>query len=181
MICRSFQQAVEIQTSKQLKGSAYCTIVYLPSPAHLEIDFQIEPWPPIHDKQVASPRVLLVSTWTDAKFGFPGGGIKKGEGPVDAIRREFAEELGSEVEFSEEDFSFAEVGDRISFMFARVTHDESYFNNLLVNFHTTPRKAYVNEIIAVAGLLLDTLFGWKAQAQRVKCHGSRMSRELLAT
>jgi 8-oxo-dGTP pyrophosphatase MutT (NUDIX family) len=150
-ICRSYEKATEFQSSKQLKGSAYCTVVYLPPPSQLEIDFKVEPWPPVHDKQQVCPRILLVSTWTDAKFGFPGGGIKRSESPVDAIRREFAEELGSEIDFSESDFVFADIGDRVSYMFARVTSDEAYFNSLLVNFHTTVRKAYVNEIIAVAG------------------------------
>ena len=151
MICRSYQEAVESQLSKQLKGSAYCTIVYLPPSTDVTIDFQVEPWPPVHDKKKVSPRVLLVSTWTDAKFGFPGGGIKRSETPVEAVRREFAEELGSDVDFSERDFVFADIRERISYIFARVTHDEAYFNDLLVRFHTTERKAYVNEVIAVAG------------------------------
>ena len=71
---------------------------------------------------------------------------------MEAVRREFAEELGSDVDFSERDFVFADIRERISYIFARVTHDEAYFNDLLVRFHTTERKAYVNEVIAVAGL-----------------------------
>jgi 8-oxo-dGTP pyrophosphatase MutT (NUDIX family) len=151
MICRSYQQAVELQASQKSKGSAYCTIVYLPPAPDLEIDFHVEPWPPVHDKQKSCPRVLLVSTWTDAKFGFPGGGIKKTESPVDAIKREFKEELGSEVDFSEADFVFADIGDKVTYMFARITRDEGYFNDLLVKFHTSQRHAYVNEVIAVCG------------------------------
>jgi hypothetical protein len=69
-ICRSYEKATEFQSSKQLKGSAYCTVVYLPPPSQLEIDFKVEPWPPVHDKQQVCPRILLVSTWTDANLAF---------------------------------------------------------------------------------------------------------------
>jgi 8-oxo-dGTP pyrophosphatase MutT (NUDIX family) len=152
MIIRSYREAVETQLGKQIKkGSVYGTVIYIPP--ECKIDFEVQPYPPVDKKSNCCPRVLLVSTWTDAKLGFPGGGIKRknSETPVDAMNREFLEEIGTSVDFTESDFRFAEEGNNtMTYVFAQKTTDEAYFNNLLMNFHS-PRKAFVNEILSVCG------------------------------
>jgi 8-oxo-dGTP pyrophosphatase MutT (NUDIX family) len=128
-------------------------VIYLPpSPV---TDFGESAYPCPYQKKLVSPRVLLVSTWTDGKYGFPGGGVKKGEDVVAAMNREFLEEIGTSVEFSEIDFCFSsEASDRITYNFAKVIRDEESFESLLRSFHTADRPAYVDEIIGVAGFPL---------------------------
>lgn len=145
----SLLAASEIQQTDNLKHSSYGTVVFLPQP--FTVDFGVAPWPPVHLKKDVSPRVLLISTWTDNKFGFVGGNQKKGENSCETINREFAEETGSAVIFDESDFCFSFKSERMTYVFAKVTSDEDYFNSLLINFHSVPRPAYVNEVISIAG------------------------------
>jgi 8-oxo-dGTP pyrophosphatase MutT (NUDIX family) len=136
--------------SSSLSCLSYGTVIYLPqSPV---VDFGESAYPSPYEKKVVCPRVLLVSTWTDGKYGFPGGGVKKNEDIVSSMNREFLEEIGTNVEFSSDDFCFSvETDGRISYHFAKITNDESYFNSLLTSFHSADRKAYVDEIIGIAG------------------------------
>lgn len=90
-----------------------------------------------------------MSTWTDGKFGMPGGGVKKGENVITALNREFSEEIGSDVTFTEEDFCFAQVHQTATYVFCRVTADLDFFENILRSFHNMERKAYVDEIMGV--------------------------------
>lgn len=82
--------------------------------------------------------------------------MKKNEDIVPSLNREFSEEIGTNVDFSADDFCFSvETEDRISYHFAKITNDESFFNSLLISFHTAAdRKAYVDEIIGIAGFPL---------------------------
>ena len=59
-------------------------------------------------RKTRAPRVLLVATWADARWGFPGGGIKPKETPAEALTREFLEETGAEEVFLDADFMFAQ-------------------------------------------------------------------------
>jgi 8-oxo-dGTP pyrophosphatase MutT (NUDIX family) len=128
-------------------------VIYLPlSPV---VDFGESTYPSPYEKKLVCPRVLLVSTWTDGKYGFPGGGVKKNEEIVPSMNREFTEEIGTNVEFSSNDFCFSiETDGRISYHFAKITNDESYFHSLLITFHSAERKSYVDEIIGIAGFPL---------------------------
>ena len=56
--------------------------------------------PAIYGILIQNPDILLVrATPTFHRFvGFPGGGIEPGEAPLEALRREFVEETGLEIE-----------------------------------------------------------------------------------
>jgi hypothetical protein len=131
------------------KVSCYATIVYLPE--NYTVDFGVQPYPPILKKKTSSPRVLLVSSWTDGRFGFVGGGCKAGESPIEAVNREFLEEVGTPEIFSAEDFVCCEMGKRATFAFVKKTHDLSAFNQILASFYTTERAAYPDEVMAICG------------------------------
>jgi 8-oxo-dGTP pyrophosphatase MutT (NUDIX family) len=128
-------------------------VIYLP-PSPI-IDFGESAYPCPYQKKLVSPRVLLVSTWTDGKYGFPGGGVKKGEDVISAMNREFFEEIGTKLEFSESDFCFScETNDRVTYNFAKIIRDEDSFESLLRAFHSSDRAAYVDEIMGVVGFPL---------------------------
>jgi 8-oxo-dGTP pyrophosphatase MutT (NUDIX family) len=133
------------------KFSSYGTLVYIPS-NHV-VDFGPSMWPCAHKKNQVCPRVLLVSTWTDARLGFVGGGRdrKTDESPVDTINREFHEEVGTQILFNDNDFLFAHKDKSLTFFYAKTTSDEDFFNHILSQFYITPRDAYVNEVISVTG------------------------------
>jgi 8-oxo-dGTP pyrophosphatase MutT (NUDIX family) len=148
-IC-NFEEAVQAQKLSKLKGVCYATLIYLPpQPA---VDFGLPTWPPTMLKKELSPRVLLVSTWTDGRWGFIGGGCKKDESPIMAINREFFEETGTEVTFVEEDFCFCDIGDKSAvFTFCKTTTDLVFFNSILSDFYTVARKAYPDEVLSICG------------------------------
>jgi 8-oxo-dGTP pyrophosphatase MutT (NUDIX family) len=56
--------------------------------------------PAIYGVLLQGSEVLLVRApqTLDSVIGFPGGGIELGEAPLDALRREFSEETGLEIE-----------------------------------------------------------------------------------
>jgi 8-oxo-dGTP diphosphatase len=56
--------------------------------------------PAIYGVLVQGNDVLLVRApqSSDGVIGFPGGGVELGEAPLDALRREFSEETGLEIE-----------------------------------------------------------------------------------
>jgi 8-oxo-dGTP diphosphatase len=56
--------------------------------------------PAIYGVLMQGNEVLLVRApqTSDGVIGFPGGGIELGEAPLDALRREFSEETGLEIE-----------------------------------------------------------------------------------
>lgn len=147
--------------------SSYGTVIYVPSSP--VVDFGESSYPSPYEKKVVSPRVLLVSTWTDGKYGLPGGGVKRGEEILQAINREFLEEIGTAIDFSDDDFCYSlETEGKITYHFAKITHDETFFESLLINFHRLERSAYVDEIIGIAGFpvwiegpLDRTLYSWK--------------------
>lgn len=64
-----FSQAEEVSKSIR-KKSVYGLILYIPS--NFIIDFGIAQWPPKHLKKEVCPLALLVSSWSDARFGFVG-------------------------------------------------------------------------------------------------------------
>ena len=137
------------------KYSAYGTIIYLPPDTSRKPDFGDEQWPqPDNIKKQSCPRVLLVSTWMDNKFGFIGGNGEAGETPEETMSREFYEEIDSTLEFTEhEDHIFSYVdGDRASHIYAKVTRDLAFFNSFLCNFYKEDRKAYLDEVLSVVAL-----------------------------
>lgn len=149
MFIFSFESAITETAGKKI--SSYGTVLFIPSEQPI-VDFGAASWPPKHSKATVCPRVLLISTWTDNRWGFVGGNAKRGEAPLDALNREFSEEMGTRVEFSAEDFIFCSVdGDRAVFFFAQTTQDHSFFNGLLAQFFTSERRAYLNEVLSVCG------------------------------
>lgn len=97
------------------------------------------------------PRVVLVSTWTDGKFGMPGGGLRKDEMDVNGLNREFQEEVGSDIEFNDDDFCFSCTSKIVAFVYCKITRNVAFFENVLKSFPDQSRDAYVNEIIGAVG------------------------------
>ena len=125
------------------------------------------------EKKKLCPRILMLSTWADAKFGFAGAGLarqcpscfrwkaycrtlmiyhvshlNKGGGRdgmdetiVETMNREFKEETGTALAFTEEHhcFSFVEyIGPNVilTSMFCLMTSDLALFSGILSNFHS---------------------------------------------
>lgn len=132
------------------KAFCYGTVIFVP-PVPV-IDFGESKYPSVYQKNRVCPRVLVISTWTDAKYGLPGGGVNREEGIIDAMNREFLEEIGKEANFITEDFLYSyEAGNRITYHFVKKTDDLELFQSFLSSFHTQEREAYVNEVIGIAG------------------------------
>jgi 8-oxo-dGTP pyrophosphatase MutT (NUDIX family) len=149
-LCWSYADALHRQREANIKITCYSTIIY--TPPNPMVNFGIPTWPPTLLKKDVSPRVLLVSTWTDNRWGFIGGGAKKNESPLQAVNREFSEETGTAFNFEESDFVFCDIGEKNAvFMFCNVTTDLSFFNSLLAGFYTTERRAYPDEVLAICG------------------------------
>lgn len=137
------------EAAKSSNYSCFGTVIYVPSQP--VIDFGQSQWPSPYDKSKVCPRILLITTWTDGKFGFVGGGRnkKKDTCPLDTMNREFAEEMGTPMMFTDENFCFASsVNGKMTFVYAIITHDESVLSNLLSSFYATPREAYLNEVMS---------------------------------
>ena len=89
-----------------------------------------------------------------------GGGIEKGENPVEAMSREFEEEIGVPVQFDKKDYCFScyEMSgskSRTTHVFFKVTNDETLFNSALEAFESNrSRHAYLDEVLAVSGMPL---------------------------
>ncbi|KAJ1386226.1 hypothetical protein B484DRAFT_425961 [Ochromonadaceae sp. CCMP2298] len=84
------------------KQCSYASLVYMP-PTPL-VDFGKEVWPSPHKKKDVCPRLLLISNWTDNRFSLIGGNHEAGEDSLAALSREFLEEMGTEVAFTQEDY-----------------------------------------------------------------------------
>ena len=88
------------------RPTAYGALLYTP-PACTGVDMGVAPRDWRTYRATRAPRVLLVSTWADARWGFPGGGFRPTETPAEALSREFKEETGAAIAFSDSDFAFA--------------------------------------------------------------------------
>jgi 8-oxo-dGTP pyrophosphatase MutT (NUDIX family) len=139
---------------KKSKTRCFGTVAYLPPADTTKVDFGESQWPNPNKKKIVCPRVLLVSTWTDGKFGFIGGASEGGENPMEAMTREFAEETGTTIPFESADHCFSIVGNNTAtHIFARVTNDLDFFTSILAHFHTdNQREAYVEEVFTLVGL-----------------------------
>lgn len=131
---------------------AYGTVVYLPSSPL--IDFGPSTWPPVHIKKLVCPRVLMCQAWVDGRLTFVGGKSEKNESPVACLNREFHEETGSKVIFSEDERIFSRFGDgQTSHFFLKIFSIHEEFIELLINFHRQHlREAYVDEVFGLVGL-----------------------------
>jgi 8-oxo-dGTP pyrophosphatase MutT (NUDIX family) len=138
---------------KPPRSRSFGTLIYVPSEGS-RIDFGVSQWPPVAKKQIVCPRVLLVSTWTDGKFGFVGGASKGTESPLETMNREFEEEIGTDFKFSIDDHCFSIVEKNVpTHIFAHVTDDVNLFTNILSTFHRNQsRKAYVDEVFTATGI-----------------------------
>lgn len=60
---------------------------------------EIAPWKYFKDdiKHIKCPAIIMIDRW-DGRMGFPGGGIKEGETPKQALKREIKEEIGIKIE-----------------------------------------------------------------------------------
>ena len=139
--------------------NAYGTLIFKPPPPLFQFDFGPPQWPCPIDKSAVCARVLLIQSWVDGCFGFVGGGSQPGEesSPTLTMAREFEEEVGTRVEFTDDDFVFAvDRGGRMTFTFAKVTSDKSLFESVVSSFHATTigRAAFINEIFTVTSLPL---------------------------
>jgi len=156
----SEREAEELSQSKNQskKANVYGTVIFVPGEP--VIDMGCAEWPSKYDKQKVCPRVLLVSTWTDGRWGFVGGGVKTADpSPLHALNREFSEETGYDAKqvFEASDYAFSHVkGDgTTTHVFCHVTRDLLFFQSILAAFHTNfQRPAYSNEIIGICGLPL---------------------------
>lgn len=162
--------------------TCYGTIIYVP--ADPLIDFGPSYYPQReHIKKTFCPRVLLISTWTDGKWGFIGGAGNAGETPLACMNREFEEEVGMSAEFCDEDYSFSQrvgTANRATHVYTKITHDLSFFTSCLTSFHgASGRTAYVDEVISITGLplwiegpevLQPGLEVWYAQYNRPYMH-----------
>lgn len=151
----TLEAAYRFAGSTGTKKLVYGTIFYLPLPN--KIDFGAAAWPPAFIKKDVCPRALLVSTWTDNRWGFVGGGVDAGESPLSAMNREFLEETGSPGEFSESDYCFSHIraDGTITSIYCKLTSDLSYFQSIMTEFHAASnRGSYIDEVIGICGMPL---------------------------
>ena len=150
-----------IDDSVRLKQSeryiCYGTVVYSP-PGEVQVDFGQAKWPQLKDiKKLKCPRILLISTWCDGKWGFVGGGGKISETPLECMNREFYEEVGLQGEFVDEEYvySLKKCTKKVTHLYIKKTKDLEFFTKILTTFHSmSSRKAYVDEVVAITGLPL---------------------------
>lgn len=165
--CSSVEEAVSLSQriageGKRKKTLVYGTVLYVP-PVNSVVDFGVCAYPTAWAKKEVCPRVLLVSTWTDGRWGFVGGGVNDGESAVEALNREMKEETGFSSEdpavsvFSDADYCFSYVkkdGTPVH-LFAKVSNDLDYFQSILVGFHANhSRPSYCDEVIGICGMPL---------------------------
>lgn len=145
------------------KYACYGTVIYLPE--NYIIDFGPPQYPTRYNKKLVCPRVLLLSSWADGKFGFVGGGREKIDArPIDCMNREFDEEMGTaggDV-FNEHDYLFTVKTEmhstrgkitKFTHIFCKLTQELRFFNGLLSSFHTD-RDAYLDEVFGIVTLPL---------------------------
>jgi len=139
----------------KLKQNVYGTVLLVPASGAYKIDFGLEQ-PTKNIKKEACCRVLLVSTWTDNRWGFVGGGVEDGESALDAMNREFLEETGStSTMFEQGDYCFSHVkpDGSSTHVFCRRTTDQAHFQSIMTDFHAkSERDAYVDEVIGICGM-----------------------------
>ena len=70
----------------QTKKNAVFLVIYVK---------EIAPWKYFKDdiKHIKCPAMIMIDRW-DGRMGFPGGGMKKDEDILDALKREIKEEIG---------------------------------------------------------------------------------------
>ena len=71
------------------------------------------------------------------------------------MNREFLEEVGVSVSFTQSDYLFTNLyRGRSNHIYAKVTHDHSFFQSLFFAFHSEQREAYIDEVFSITGLPL---------------------------
>jgi ADP-ribose pyrophosphatase YjhB (NUDIX family) len=157
----SLEEAATLAASTgkpKLTQNVYGTVLLIPASGAYKIDFGLAKWPPADIKKEVCCRVLLVSTWTDNRWGFAGGGVAYGEDPLDAMNREFLEETGStSTTFEKGDYCFSHVkpDGSSTHVFCKRTTDLAHFQSILTDFHSkSERTAYVDEVIGICGMPL---------------------------
>lgn len=101
--------------------------------------------------------MLLVANWTDGRFFLVGGGVDKNESQLEAMNREFEEEMGCPGNFTEEDYRFSlkETEQQVMHIYGKTTSSLDFFNSVLQAFHQNcDRKAYMEEVVAVGSIPL---------------------------
>lgn len=151
----NYDEAREIETPG--RTTVYGTVVY--QPHGFQVDRGPQSWPRAKLAST-SARMLLISTWTDCRWGFIGGGMKpdRDASPLDTLHREIQEELGQGIQFTDDEYCFSYYpvpNGNLCHLFCKVISDSNEFQNLLQAFEQQhKRETYVNEVMAITGMPL---------------------------